>query len=382
MHICFLTNEYPKKGFPHGGFGTFVQTIALQLVKAGVAVSVVGVNYESNYEETVENGIAIYRIKKHQVKGLSWFLNSRDINKCLKKIHQESPISIVEASELGLAFINKVSNIKYIIRLHGGHHFFAEAEKRGIDKWKGFQEKRSFKKADAFVAVSEYVKKHTQRYLDYNNKPIEIINYPIDFRLFKPSNSPKEINQRIVFAGTVCEKKGVRQLIQAFQEIKMKFSDSELYIYGRDWTFADGRSYIGQLKEDFSSFELERIIFMGSVSHSDLPAIYESAAVCVFPSHIETQGLVAPEAMAMEKAVIFSNTGPGAETIIDGQTGFLVNPYNPSEIAQKISWCFEHQDLAQQIGKNARIAAIEQFDPEMILQRNLEFYKKAIKKVS
>ena len=141
MHICFLCNEYPKEGFPHGGFGTFVKTIALQLVKTGVAVSVVGVNYENKYEEVVENGVNIYRIERHQIKGLSWFLNFRDINKCLKKIHRNSAIDIVEASELGLAFIKKVPNIKYIIRLHGGHHFFAEAEKRGSGKWKGVQEK-------------------------------------------------------------------------------------------------------------------------------------------------------------------------------------------------------------------------------------------------
>ena len=64
----------------------------------------------------------------------------------------------------------KIKNIKYVIRLHGGHHFFAEAENRGINKWKGFQEKRSFKKADAFIAVSNYVKNHTATYLSYYNK--------------------------------------------------------------------------------------------------------------------------------------------------------------------------------------------------------------------
>ncbi len=374
MHICFLCNEYPKEGFPHGGFGTFVKTIALQLVRAGIAVSVVGVNYEAKYEEVVENGIAIYRIKKHKVKGLSWFLNAHDINKCLKRIHKRNSLDIVEASELGLAFINKVPNVKYIIRLHGGHHFFAEAEKRSIDKWKGFQEKKSFNKADAFIAVSEYVKDHTNRYLDYNNKPIAIINYPIDFSLFKPSEDPKPKQHKIVFAGTVCQKKGVWELIQAFQEVRLNFINSTLDIYGRDWFYPDGRSYISELKKVFSVLQMDKVRFMGTVAHSDLPAIYDSAAVCVFPSHIETQGLVAPEAMAMERAVIFSETGPGPETIIDGETGFLVDPYNPAEIAEKIMWCFRNIESSKQIGKNARIAAVEKFDSIKILKENLEFY--------
>ena len=36
MHICFLTNEYPKAGFPHGGLGSFVKTMAEALVKNDV----------------------------------------------------------------------------------------------------------------------------------------------------------------------------------------------------------------------------------------------------------------------------------------------------------------------------------------------------------
>ena len=33
MHICFLTDEYPKEGFPHGGIGSFVKTMAEALAK-------------------------------------------------------------------------------------------------------------------------------------------------------------------------------------------------------------------------------------------------------------------------------------------------------------------------------------------------------------
>jgi hypothetical protein len=45
MHICFLTNEYPKAGFPHGGLGSFVKTMAEALVGKGIQVTVVGLNY-------------------------------------------------------------------------------------------------------------------------------------------------------------------------------------------------------------------------------------------------------------------------------------------------------------------------------------------------
>ena len=248
MHICFITHEYPKEGFPHGGFGSFVKTMATALVRQGIKVSVVGINYTALDEETEASGVCIYRLKKDMTKGLSWWFHSRAVAKKIRAIHEQNPIDIVEAAELGLAFIPKIKGVKYVIRLHGGHHFFAEAENRGINFWKGFQEKRSFKKADAFIAVSHYVKNHTEKYLSFHNKPIAYISNPIDTHFF----SPKDVSVvpfQIAFAGTVCEKKGIRQLIQAFPMVKEKFPEASLEIYGRDWLFPDGSSYVQMLKE-------------------------------------------------------------------------------------------------------------------------------------
>ena len=142
MHICFLTNEFPKEGFPHGGIGSFVKTLASALVKKDIKVSVVGINYTSNNDFESIDGVNVYRLKKSTVKCFSWYFNSKAINKKIEEINHNDPINIVESSELGLAFIKKIKSIRYIIRLHGGHHFFAESENRRINKWKGFQEKK------------------------------------------------------------------------------------------------------------------------------------------------------------------------------------------------------------------------------------------------
>ena len=64
MHICFLTNEYPKAGFPHGGLGSFVKTMAEALVKNGTQVSVVGLNYNYSSETERVNDVTIIRIQK------------------------------------------------------------------------------------------------------------------------------------------------------------------------------------------------------------------------------------------------------------------------------------------------------------------------------
>ena len=376
MHICFLTNEYPKKNFPHGGIGSFVKTISQEFVKNNIKISVIGINYTYDYEEYNENGVNIYRLKTSKIKGLIWYFNSKAIEKKIKEIHKNTPINVIESSELGLSFINKLKDIKYIIRLHGGHHFFAESEKRPINKWKAFQEKRSFKKADAFIAVSEFVKKHTEKYLSYHDKKVELINYPINTILFQPINI-ETIPNKIVFAGTVCEKKGIRQLIQAFPVVKAQFPEATLDIYGRDWLYSDGSSYIEMLytKEIITIGEASKsICFKGAIAYEEISLKYAEAEVCVFPSHMETQGLVAPEAMAMEKMVIFTELGPGPETISDYQTGLLCNPYQPNDIAEKIIWVFKNQAKATEIGKKARDLVINKYSLQKITNQNIEFY--------
>jgi len=376
MHICFLTNEYPKEGFPHGGIGSFVKTMARALVKNGMKVSVIGINYTANNESQIIEGVNVYRLKRSTVKGLAWYFNFKAINGKIREIHKRDPIQIVETSELGLAFINKLKKVKYIIRLHGGHHFFAESENRGINKWKGFQEKRSFQKADAFVAVSQYVKKHTEKYLSYHNKPIAYLSNPIDTDHFRPIEK-KESENKIVFVGTVCEKKGIRQLILAFPLVKKEFPDATLEIYGRDWFFPDGSSYIQMLKEKeiIQLGELAKDIhFHGVISYATIPLVYAAASVCVFPSHMETQGLVAQEAMAMKKAVVFTKLGPGPEIIKDYKTGLLCDPHNPSAIAEKIIWVFFNTEKTKVIEKSARDFVCLKYGLDVIRNKNIDFY--------
>lgn len=381
MHLCIITHEYPKPGFAHGGIGSFIKTIAPKLVQSGVKVTVVGLNYENEYEYVEDNGVKIYRLKYKNIKRLGWYFGAKATNDVIAEIHKQDPIDIVEASELGLFCIKKIPGIKYVIRLHGGHHFFAESENRGINFWKGFQEKQSFKKADAFISVSNYVQRHTNKFLSYHNKPVELINYPIDIELFSPRTVaiPKH---SIVFVGSVCEKKGVRQLIHSFPFVKEQFPEATLEIYGRDWFYPDGSSYTAMLLET----ELPKlgtiakdIHFHGLVSYDKIPEKYAQAQVCVFPSHMETQGLVAPEAMAMKKVVVFTTEGPGPETISEYETGLLCNPYNPIDIAEKINWIFSNEAQAFQIENNARAFVLSKFSADVIVEKNSTFFKSLLK---
>lgn len=376
MHICFITSEFPKQGFPHGGVGTFVATIGKALVEKGVRVSVIGMNYIDTTETEIKDGINIYRVTAKKQKGLQWYFNTKAIANKIKEIHRKTPIDFVETAELGLAFLPKLKGIKYVIRMHGGHHFFTEAENRKKEWWKVFQEKRSFSKADYVIAVSEYVAETTRKLLHLGNRPLKVIYNPIDLTKFYQSDNSKIKKFSIFFAGSIIEKKGIRQLIQSLNYLINDFPKIHLYIAGRD-TNLPGTSipYRPILEKEINDKIRPHITFLGVVPHNLIVQHIEQAEVCCYPSHMEAMPLAWLEVLAMGKVFIGSTTGPGFEAVSDNITGLLSNPHNPKDIAEKIKWVFDNPEKAKEIGLNARKHVLENFDIKKIVHENIDFYK-------
>ena len=377
MHLCYLTNEYPKPGHSHGGIGSFLKVICPALVKAGNQVSVI--NGTRGPRKIVRReGVTIIYTPFSQKRGLAWWYNYRAVDKEIAVLHKKSPIDVVEGSEMSFAFTKKIKDVAYIIRMHGGHHFFAEGEQRKLNKWKAFQEKRSFKIADGFIGVSEYVVNHTKKLLHIGNRLTSVIMIPIDLNLFSTTNHNDYKPFNLVFVGTLVEKKGIRQLLMALEMVVSEFPELELHVYGRDWLDSKGNSYLTKLKGNIPASLEKHINFHGSVEQKDLPKIYEKAHLCIFPSHIETLGLVAPEAMAMQRAVIYTKTGPGPEVIEDGKSGWLCDPHDPKDIAKNIIEAISDDQELKKRAKAGMLKVRSQFNLDSILDQNISFYKEAI----
>lgn len=374
MHFCFLTNEYPRPGHAHGGIGSFLKVFCPALVTSGHQVTVINGTIGARHE-VMSEGVRIIYTPFSKTRGIAWWHNYSAVNKEIEQLHAESPVDVVEGSELSFAFLQKIPGITYIIRLHGGHHFFAEGEKRKVNVWKGFQEKRSFQKADGFIGVSDYVVKHTSKFLEISPRPVRVIMYPINLEKFVPAEFDKIVPFRIVFAGTLIEKKGIRQLIEAMPQVLAAFPKAELHVYGRDWKDVKGRSYLELLQSAIPQQISKNVIFHGPVDQKELPEIYAKANLCVFPSHIETLGLVAPEAMAMQRAVIYTLTGPGPEVLSHGQSGWLCDPHQPASIAECILEAFSDQEEMKRRAITGRERVEIQFNIQHILGQNLEFYR-------
>lgn len=377
MHIVFLCNEYPPG--PIGGLGAFVHTLAHALANTGHQITVLG--YYRIPATRVENdeGVHVIRIPHTGLAGMGFVINGLKLRRELRHRHAAMPVDLVEAPELGLSLLSPSSPGTKVIRMHGGHHFFQTTLGQQPKAWRSWLERRSFARADQLCAVSQFCADTTRNLLRLGSRPIEILPNPVDTERFHPLPEVPEDDGLIVFAGTICDKKGVRELVQAMPAVIAAVPHAKLKLFGKDWRNpATGRQFRDEY-EGLIPTELSRHIeFAGPIEHGRLPHEYARAQVCVFPSHMETQGIVIVEGMAMAKAVVTSKLGPGPELITHGEHGLLCDPHQPGDIAAQLIRALQDASLCRTLGAAARQRAVTEFSLATLLPRNEAFYQRCL----
>lgn len=374
MHVCFLCNEYPGVASAYGGIGAFTRTLGKALVGHGHRVTVVGSYLEAGALSI--DGLQVIRVPYARLRGAGVFLTSRRIATALWKLNERFPVDVLDSPELGLAGVAKSFPALKVLRLNGGHHFFAVTLGKRPRLWRGWLERRSFHNADAICAVSAFVADVTRRLLRLGSRPIEVLPNPVDTDLFRPRPDLVTVPGRIVFVGTLTEKKGLRQLAQAMPAVVKGVPYARLVAIGRDTPHeeADAGTYGNAVAQGLPPEIRERLEFWGTLTSQQVSDALATAAVCVYPSHMESQGIVVCEAMAAGKAVIASQAGPGRELIDHGVSGLLCDPFDPSDIAQKILAVLTDPRAAIRMGEVARMRAVERYAVAAAAERNIAFY--------
>ena len=348
------------------------------LVQQGHKVTVVGAGYKNHSIETDE-GVTVVRIAKSRWPVFKFIQQVWQINAAVKRAHKHNPIDIIECSEVGLALLRNITGVKRVIRMHGGHHFFRHFENRPLVAKTVWQEKKAFAKADALCAVSHFVNNETAKWIHFDPaKTFVLPNGVMPEKLQGLASNTETVKGRIVFTGTICEKKGARQLVQAFEIVKAAVPHATLCMVGPDWFFEDGTSYISYLQPFIPNYLQTSIEFVGRVANTDIPKWIASAEVCAYPSHMEAMPLAWLEAMALGKPIVASNTGPGPEVISDEIDGLLCDPHQPESIAENLIRFLTDKKLAGICGQNARQKVLEHFDMEKLVHQNIWFYKQVV----
>jgi D-inositol-3-phosphate glycosyltransferase len=122
---------------------------------------------------------------------------------------------------------------------------------------------------------------------------------------------------------------------------------------------------------------IDIVTFMAAKAQDELPEFYAAAEMVVMPSHYESFGMVALEAMAMGTPVVASEVGGLAFLIQDGVNGFLVPSRDPEALAERIYTLLNDENCQQQLGQQASIKA-KQYDWPLIVDRMLKVYRQVL----
>ncbi len=167
----------------------------------------------------------------------------------------------------------------------------------------------------------------------------------------------------LLFVGRLERLKGVEIALRALALLNdREHPDLRMLVVGEDARQGGVRDGDESEKERLKALATQlgvrdRIDFLGSVAHHELPHFYSAADVCVMPSYSESFGLVALEAQACGCPVVASDV-PGLRSVVrDDVSGYLIDGNDPATYAERIGRLLADPDLAQQMGRRGSLLA-------------------------
>jgi N-acetyl-alpha-D-glucosaminyl L-malate synthase BshA len=230
----------------------------------------------------------------------------------------------------------------------------------------------SIERSDGVTAVSEWLRKQTEEKFPMDRR-VEVIPNFIDTKVFKPVVNPRArcrlgaADEKIVMhISNFRPVKNIEAVIGTFAGISARMK-ARLALIGDGPELARADALARQLGVH------DRINFLGNQEFVEelLPA----ADLFLLPSHHESFGLVALEAMSAGVPVIATNQGGPLEVIEDGVTGYLRAPDDvPGMVAAGLEVLGDPERRAR-MGEAARDVAVTTFDTDRVVPRYVDYYR-------
>jgi L-malate glycosyltransferase len=380
MHVAFLTSEFPHAKVKHSaGIGTSIKNLVTALISNEVRVTIF-VYAQEKREIIIESGLEIHLIENKSYPFGKWFFYRKYIQNYINKIVDQNNIQIIEAPDwTGITAFMRFK-VPLVIRFHGSDTYFCYLEKRN-QKLKNFWfEKIAVQNAQGYIAPTTFAGNLSAKLFGINPLDVKKIHYGLSLSQFQNENPDSYQNGLILYIGTIIRKKGVFELPSIFNKVRKQFPEAKLVLIGADASDVQTgvNSAWGLMQEQIFEDDKPFISYLGKIPYNEVKEHIQKANVCVFPTFAETLGMVTIESMAMQKAVVNSNIGWAQELIVDGVSGYLVNPSNHNEYAEKIIEILKNDSLAIYLGKNGRKRVEEIFNIDKIVVDNINFYNNLI----
>ena len=234
--------------------------------------------------------------------------------------------------------------------------------------WLDFLERAALPFAEAVIVTTPSLRRHVSKFVASDR--IQMIPNGVDTKLFVPALEKKEDDVfRVLFVGRLEPHKNVETVLQALAPINAR--KVRFIVVG------DG-SDKARLEELASRFGLDAR-FTGSVPHGELPGFYASADLFVLPSRFEGHPKALIEAMACGVPCLGADAPGIVDVIENGKNGMLAEP-TVADFAAQIVRLMDAPSLREQLGAAAREFAVEHYDLETLLAREMALLKRNLEK--
>lgn len=331
-------------------------------------------------DKVIHIDLNIHFYTQYQYKGLKrlqvLMQLERELHRRLAELvmHLKADIIICTSFEFTtMKIVTKLQgSVKKIVEAHGSISAVEEGNRKQGNyitrltfKLKDQMLYRYIKRADAFVSLTSN---------DANDWKFVVKAYVIPNIL---TNYPKQIDKvnkrgkRVISAGRLVEQKGYDLLLKAWQIVNLSHPDWVLDIYG------DGEEKIMLLEE-----AKRQCLGQSVCIHSPTNSIYKrymESDFYVMSSRWEGFGLVLTEAMSCGLPCVSFDCPHGPSDIIrDGEDGILVENGNIGQLAEKINWMIEHEDIRLQMGERAR-ENVKRYLPDHVMPQWEHLFQSLIK---
>lgn len=235
------------------------------------------------------------------------------------------------------------------------------------------------RRCSAVTVVSRAMRDEVQRLLP--GQMAEVVPMGTDLTgSFTPGPDSARRSDTLLFVGRLVEKKGVNHLLDALAQLQRQGRRLQLWIVGQGPEQAPLQAQAERLGIAPS------VTFWGAVEHARLADFYRQATLAITPSVVaeggdqEGFGLVIVEAMGCGCPVVASALPAIGDIVIDGETGLLAPPADPTALAQAIAQLLDQPERARQLALTARQRVAEQFDWQSVAERYADLLLRMIER--
>jgi phosphatidyl-myo-inositol dimannoside synthase len=211
------------------------------------------------------------------------------------------------------------------------------------------------------VMCSEFIAR-TVRTAVPSRVPVSVLHPGADLEAFRPDLLTADLRERhglgdrplVVCVSRLVARKGQDVLIRGMAQIRRRVPDASLLIVG-------GGPFEDQLRTMASEAPAGSVVFAGEVSETDLPRYYAMGDVFAMPCRsrlvgmeVEGWGNVFIEALACGRPIVVGDSGGARETVLDGETGLLVDGRDVGQVADAVAGLLADPARARAMGQAGR----------------------------